>query len=251
MLRQMAAGNGVSWAPIAQCHSRTDSEPEASAASTARFSPLYMKSPSRRNILACVFALFLSACGDPAARQDGAGEPDSAGAQSSISDYETESAACGITSETTLTGNGLGDLTVESTVEDVAELCTILRDTTAMGIEGQPQRIVTVDASDRTVEAEIVDGKVWRIAVDDPTFRTSDSLGVGTALERLLEFPDAEPLIGEGTVFVGIPAHCGLSFRLSEPVSSLPAGKPDRSSLGELPQDTRVDRVLAFGCGGE
>lgn len=215
------------------------------------FLPLSRKIASRRTILACAFALFLSACGDPAARQDVAGETDSAAVRSSTSDHETESADCGITSETTLTGNGLGDLIVESTVEDVGELCTILGDTTAMGIEGQPQRIVTVDASGRTVKAEIVDGKVWRIAVADPTVRTSDSLGVGTSLERLLEFQDAEPLIGEGTVFVRIPKHCGLSFRLSERISSLSAGEPDRSSLEELPQDTRVDQILAFGCGGE
>lgn len=125
-----------------------------------------------------------------------------------------------------------------------------MSDTTEVRAEGHPAHIVMVDLARDTVEAEIVDDAVWRLAVRDPAFRTSDSLGVGTPLSRLMEFDGARPLSGEGRLFVQVPDHCGLSFELSEPASSLPPGNRDEDALASLPQDTRVVEVLAFGCDG-
>jgi hypothetical protein len=50
--------------------------------------------------------------------------------------------------------------------------------------------------------------------------------------------------MGEGNVFLRLPRHCGLSFRLRDVV----AGRA--SSLEQLPDSAAVDAVLAIGCAG-
>ncbi len=113
-------------------------------------------------------------------------------------------------------------------------------------------RVVPVDIGGEQVEAEIVDDKVWRLAVRSPRYRTADSLGVGTTLERLLELREPRGMMGEGALFFASPAHCGLSFRLSENRPLPPSGQNwNAAALRRLPASTRVTEVLAVGCAGQ
>lgn len=146
-----------------------------------------------------------------------------------------------------MTGRGIGDLTIGKTVEAVRSECGVVRDTTRLATEGQLARIITVSAPD-LVNAEVVDGKVWRIEVVSPRFRTADSLGVGTPLSRLLHLRNARGITGEGQLFVVSPEHCGLSFRLSDNGSRSRSQNWDRATLSRLPSGTVVDKVLVFGC---
>ena len=196
----------------------------------------------------CATLLLISACGDRAVPQDPSVGADSAEVGESQNNLDESAANCGTSPETILTGEGIGDLVIGRSVDEIADSCRVLQDTTAIRAEGHPQRVLSVNLGRDTVEAEIVDGKVWRITIRDAAFVTVDSLGVGTPMERILEFDGVQPLVGEGSLFVRIPAHCGLSFRLSEPASSLPPGEPDLASLRQLPEDTRVDEILVVGC---
>jgi hypothetical protein len=99
-----------------------------------------------------------------------------------------------------------------------------------------------------TVEAEIVDSRVWRIEVLSPRFRTADSLGVGTPLRRLLALRDPRGITGEGQLFVVSPEHCGLSFRLSDNGSSARTQNWDLAALSRLPSATVVNKILIVGC---
>jgi hypothetical protein len=117
-----------------------------------------------------------------------------------------------------------------------------------MGAEGMPARKLTALFSRDTVVAEIVDGRVWRIALSSPLLRTTDSLGVGTPLTRLLKLKNPRGLTGEGELFVVSPEHCGLSFRLSDAGPASHRGDWDRASLARLPQSTVVSEVLIVGC---
>ena len=89
--------------------------------------------------------------------------------------------------EGVITDEGIGELRIGATVESVRQKCDVVRDTTLIAAEGMPARKLAVVFSRDTVEAEIVDGRVWRIAVLAPRLRTADSLGVGTNLARLLQ----------------------------------------------------------------
>lgn len=144
--------------------------------------------------------------------------------------------------------SGVGNLRIGASVESLRATCTVVRDTTAMGAEGMPARKVTVSFGRDTLQAEIVDGRVWRISIFSPRFRTADSLGVGTPIARLLELKGPRGLTGEGELFVVSPEHCGLSFGLSDAGPASHRGDWDRASLARLPRQTVVDEVLIVGC---
>jgi hypothetical protein len=149
---------------------------------------------------------------------------------------------------TTLSGTGIGALRIGMSVDSVRALCRVLSDTTRLATEGQRARFIGVQFGAETVEAEIVNDRVWRIDVRSPSFRTSDGLGVGTPLSRLLSMKSPRGLTGEGQLFVVSPDHCRLSFRLSDNGSSARSQNWDRAALARLPATTIVDRVLAIGC---
>lgn len=146
-----------------------------------------------------------------------------------------------------MTDEGVGKIRIGESVESVRRDCTIVRDTTELGAEGMPTRIVSVLFPRDTVEAEIVDGKVWRVAIDSPHFSTADSLRVGTSLARLLRLRRPQGMTGEGALFVMSPDHCGLSFRLSDNGSPV-LRDPSPAELSRLPAATRVSNILIVGC---
>lgn len=143
---------------------------------------------------------------------------------------------------------GIGELRIGATVESVRQKCNVVRDTTAPGAEGMPARKLAVALSRDTVEAEIVDGRVWRIAVHSPRLRTADALGVGTSIGRLRQMKEARGMMGEGQFFVASPQHCGMSFRLSNAGPRAKRGDMDRAGLFRLPETAVVSQVLIFGC---
>ena len=147
-----------------------------------------------------------------------------------------------------LTDEGIGHLRIASTVESMRQYCNVVRDTTAIGAEGMPSRKLLVALSRDTVEAEVVSGRVWRIAVASPRLRTADSLGAGTTKARLLQLTKPRLMTGEGQLFVASPEHCGMSFRLAKVGRNALRGNVDRIGLARLPDTTEVSEVLIFGC---
>jgi hypothetical protein len=148
----------------------------------------------------------------------------------------------------TITGDSVGSVRVGESVDSLKSRCTILRDTTQQGLEGMMERRILVDFQPDTLEAEIVDGKVWRLDVKSPAFRTADSLGVGTPLSGLLHLAGARGLVGEGVLAVVSPERCGLSFMLSGGIPARRVRSWDRNALSTLPASTKVREILVFGC---
>jgi hypothetical protein len=143
---------------------------------------------------------------------------------------------------------GIGELRIGTPVESLRQKCKLIRDTTVTGAEGMPARKVAVAFSRDTVEAEIVDGKVWRIAVKSPGLRTADVISVGTLIGRLRELKDPRGMMGEGQLFLASPQHCGMSFRLAGAGPRGQRGDLDRAGLFGLPEMTVVSEILVFGC---
>jgi hypothetical protein len=191
----------------------------------------------RRAAAAALAALSLAGCRDEAPEQRIGDAPGDAPA--------TAATACGVLPTTVLTGDGIGEAAIGRPVDELADACAVLSDTTRPGPEGMTARVLTLDLGRATVEGEVSEGRLWRIAVRSPEIRTSDSLGVGTPLARLLEVDGVRGLTGEGAVFVQLPAHCGLSFRLSVPATS---AVTTEAELRRLPAETRVTEVLVVGC---
>jgi hypothetical protein len=150
-------------------------------------------------------------------------------------------ATCGISADTPLTGDGVGDLRVGATVETINGRCRVVGDTVAPAAEGSQERRLLVDLGRDTVIAVVDSNRVWRLHVATPAFKTTDSLGVGAAVSALRR-PGARLLTGEGAYYVTLPGHCGLSFRLR----GVAFGRA--SSLSQVPATASVDEVLVIGC---
>jgi hypothetical protein len=155
-------------------------------------------------------------------------------------DATVQSLPCG--EDHTLSGAGVGDFRVGATVEDVRARCDVVLDTLLQaGAEGMPEQRLAVTIGADTVQATIVSGRVWRIEVRSPRFRTRDSLGVGSTVADLKKQPLEYLGFGEGGPFVALPAHCGMSFSL--------AGVPGTPrTIDRVPPEARVDLVLLLGC---
>jgi len=143
---------------------------------------------------------------------------------------------------------GIGSLRIGATVDSIRLLCNVLRDTTVLDNEAMPQRELVVRVDADTVRAEIVNGRVWRIAILSPRLHTPDSLGVGSPLAKLLRLKNPRSMTGEGEIFVASPEHCGMSFRLENANEAIYQGELDRAGLARLPASTFVSQVLVFGC---
>lgn len=150
--------------------------------------------------------------------------------------------SCAVDARTVLDGEGIGRLRIGTRVDEIAGACDVVRDTIAPDIEGMPERTLLVALGADSVRAVIVDDRLWRLHVGTPRFRTADSLGVGTPARELARREGARLLAGEGRVFITVPTHCGLSFRIG--------GVKPPATLATLPADARVDEVLVVGCGG-
>ena len=146
-----------------------------------------------------------------------------------------------------LSDEGVGKIRIGESVESVQRDCTVVSDTTELGAEGMPSRIIAVLFPHDAVHAEIVDGKVWRVEVRSPHFSTADSLHVGTPLARLLKSKTPRGMTGEGALFVVSPDHCGLSFRLSDNGSPV-LRDPTPAQLSRFPAATRITEILIVGC---
>jgi hypothetical protein len=151
--------------------------------------------------------------------------------------------ACG---PAVISEEGVGYVTIGRSADSVVRTCTVASDAKELDAEGMPTRIMTVRFGSDSLRAEIVDGRVWRIEVETPAIRTTDSLGVGTPISRLLSLQNPKGAFGEG-FYVLSPEHCGLSFQLSTNENARPQDS-GRAMLERLPSSTVVTRVLIVGC---
>jgi len=149
-----------------------------------------------------------------------------------------------------VSGDSVGPIPVSAHPAALACFAHVVRDTEELGMEGIPESVVVLVMRGDTVRAVHDSGRIVRLGVSTPTFRTADSLGVGTTLARLLREPGVYAVGGESAVFVATAHHCGMSFRLSDPgeLGDAPTDSIVPAQLRQLPPSTRVSEVLVFGC---
>jgi hypothetical protein len=157
--------------------------------------------------------------------------------------------ACRTSTRPTVTSEGFDALTIGASVSTVTRACRVVQDTLELGSEAMPEHRVYVQFGSDTVVATVDSGRIWRIAVETPSLRTSDSLSVGTTLGKILASGKATGLVGEGSLFVQTQRHCGLSFRLQRDLTQAELGTVwTDSALRRLPGSTPVAEILIVGC---
>jgi hypothetical protein len=192
-------------------------------------------------------ALVVLACA-PGRRDAAQGSPDSHAAAPLEAQPADAGEAASSCASRIITGAGIGALRVGATVDSVRASCAVIHDSVEIRAEGMPARIIDVALGADTIEAEVVDGRIWRITIDRPGLTTADSLRVGSPLSRLLEHHGAHGAVGEGKLFVLLPDRCGLSFRLAARPGDVARSSYDESGLRALPSTIVVDQLLITGC---
>lgn len=147
-----------------------------------------------------------------------------------------------------ITDDGLAELKLGQSVEDVRKICEVFSESDQPGQEGTTDHILAVRVGDEIVPATIVNGRVWRIEVTTPRFRTADSLGIDTPLQKIAQMRGAQFAPGEDAVYGFATEHCGLSFRFSLPLRPPRGGQWTAQTINAAHGDAVVDRVLIRGC---
>ncbi len=130
--------------------------------------------------------------------------------------------------------------------------CRVLEDTTVSDEDGYLSRTLTVLLGRDTVVAEVTADRVRRIQLWSPAFQTRDSLGVGTPFSAFKALPGVRSIAGEGSHFLLVPTHCGLSFQLQaigDPDSIDAPLLKDQDALPGFSDSVRVEAVLVVRCG--
>ena len=141
----------------------------------------------------------------------------------------------------------IGRLRIGMSIDSLKKQCLVVLDTILHGLEGMAERRATVAFPPNTVEAEIVDDRVWRIDVESPAFRTADSLGVGSSVADLLRRDNPDGGTGEGPFWLISRKHCGLSYQLSGALPAGPNRRWDRKALATLAARD-VAKVIVWSC---
>lgn len=144
-------------------------------------------------------------------------------------------------------GGGIGCFRVGDPVSSIGTATPVIFDTVVQGMEGMMERQLRARIGGDTLMVTVSNDTIRRLVITNPRFHTTDSLGVGTELDRLLAVPGATVLEGEGRLFVTVPTHCGLSFRLAA-IRDGRGGTTDELVRAVLQRNTPVDQVLIIGC---
>lgn len=150
----------------------------------------------------------------------------------------------------TLTGEGLGAVRVGASEAQVRRVCHVRKAKSKKGEAAPPPNLLTFNIGKTPVQAEIQHGRVWRVSVEGPAFKTRGKVGVDSPLSALLASGQTRASQTEGVIYASSSADCGLSFALSHH----PGPGEDRDSwtadgLARLPPDTKLERALISGCG--
>ena len=190
-----------------------------------------------------------SATGSPDSSDGGIDSGSSPGGGASSGDTTQPLARdCGVTGTTRLTEQGIGELKQGRLVSDVAARCEVLSDSQQQGAEGMMERVIVLRVAGETLRAVVTNGRIFRIEVNTPRFRTSDSLGVDTPLRRIASMRGAQFAPGEDGVYGFSPDHCGLSFRFALPWRPPAGGQWTAAALSEKHGDASVNRVIVIPC---
>lgn len=153
--------------------------------------------------------------------------------------------SCGITSESRVRDDGIGVLRVGASLDAVRANCTVISERT--GANDAPM-VAQVDLGRDTAVVEFLNGALSRITLHHQAYRTSDSLGVGTHITRLLALRGATGLTERGRLYAITPAYCGLRFMLMSPAPTPPSPQSGRAALRRLEGETRVRELEIAPC---
>ncbi|HYC52183.1 MAG TPA: hypothetical protein VEB19_13805 [Gemmatimonadaceae bacterium] len=152
----------------------------------------------------------------------------------------------------------LGAIRINGSIPELRRLCPQLRDTLVErdDLYGTTRQMASVmNVAGEPVIIFRGAGVIYQIVVQSPKFRTTDSLGVGTSVRRLLDKPELNVVVAgvhQGPyVLAWHGSECGLGYSLTRPTYD----RRDRigvpipvERLRVWPAETSIRRVIIGFC---
>lgn len=148
-----------------------------------------------------------------------------------------------------ITGKAVGDLIIGK-APPVLNAGRLVSRSWESDENGQSYELLKIKVEGYAVSAEIYDGAIWRIRLDEGNLRTPDGVKVGDrALVLIRKNPTVRPEVGPGPSLVLIPARpCGISYVTDVQL-------PDRiefpltlASIAEFTKTANITTILVVGC---
>ena len=152
--------------------------------------------------------------------------------------------ACGISSASRVSEDGLGLLRIGVALEAIRGSCAILSEALGDSATG----MVRVDLGEDTAQVFVQNGAIRRFTLTHQAYRTVDSLGVGTHVATLLRLRESTAITENDRLYAISPAVCGLRFMLMEPAPRAAGSRSGRGALRRLSGETRTRELEVVGC---
>lgn len=148
-----------------------------------------------------------------------------------------------------ITGKAVGDLVIGK-APPVLNTNRLVFRSWEIGENGQSYELLKVKVDGKVVSAEIYDGAIWRIRVDEANFRTRDGIKVGDRASVLIRRnPTVKSELGPGPSLVLIPTQpCGISYVTDAQLPDRVAFPLTSASVAGFAQAANIKTILVVGC---
>jgi hypothetical protein len=156
---------------------------------------------------------------------------------------------CGIAADMKLSGSGIGPLLIGAPPGHLSAAELVSRKW-EMDENGASYEIITITLKGKDVEAEIYDGRVWRISISERGISTLNGISVGdNALAVLRGNKFVTPEIGPGQIIVLISNNpCGLSYITDAEVADNLRVPLSREMSVPMLRLAKIKKIIASGC---
>ena len=153
--------------------------------------------------------------------------------------------SCGISAVSYVSEDGLGVLRIGTSFDAVRSSCAVISE---RGGANDAPMTARIDLGADTATTEFVSGVLRRITLPHSTYRTVDSLGVGTGVSKLISLRQGVGITERKRPYAATPAYCGLRFMLVDPAPAKPSVQSGRAALRRLSGETRTRELEIVGC---
>ncbi len=150
---------------------------------------------------------------------------------------------------TVVTGSAVGDFVIGRAPPTVKNDRLIFR-RWQNDENGKRYELIRVKVQGIEVDAEVYDGTIWRIWIEEAGLMTRDGLGVGDDARTLLrKNPTVNPEIGPGPSLVFIPTKpCGISYVTDAQLLGDIDGRLTQKYISQIARTAHITKIIVVGC---
>ena len=152
-------------------------------------------------------------------------------------------------SEPIVSGRGIGDLIIGQVPPPLSGERLVSRQWQE-DENGERYERLKVSVGGIPVDAEVYDGRIWRISIMRPGLSTQDGSQVGDSVQKLIHANRSlRRELGPGPSLVLVPENfCGISYMTDADMPESVMQNPNSKLPTRFAKDSRIRRIFVTGC---